>query len=284
MAARSRYIVLFLFLYGCLLTSCANVITDNLIQPVVGNLQQQTDLQLVCEGAPAYLLMLDSMLVSSPDNKELLLTAAQSYSAYAAALGECGEQNGQRIPAITEKAKKYGQALLKDHIPLQSDPSEVVVYLEKQQKQDVEELFWGTFGWLTWVQYQRGSPASVADVVMIEKIMERLLVLDPTFQGGSIHMFFGSYYAAKPALLGGRPDLSRSHFEKALELSDRKFLLTQTAYAETFARMTMDGELHDNLLQEVIAFPLESAPEFTLSNVIAKSRAKKLLAENFFGD
>ena len=72
------------------------------------------------------------------------------------------------------------------------------------------------------------------------------------------------------------------HFEKALTISEHAFLLVQTTYAQTYARLAMDKELHDKLLQEVLDFPLEKAPDSALSNQIAKRRAKKLLADDYF--
>lgn len=267
------------------LSSCANLLTSA-IRPAVGNLQHQTDIDLVCEGAPAYLLMIDSMLVSSPNNHNLLLAGAQSFSAYATALAECGESEDRRISPIADKAKLYGLALLNRHLPsiAKMDYDALDRELSKLGQSDVPDVFWGTFGWLTWVQDQQGSPAAIADIVFIEKIMARLLEIDESYQGGSIHLFFGSYYAAKPAMFGGRPDLSKIHFEKALLISKHRFLLTQTTYAETLARTTLDQELHDRLLKEVLDFPLDSAPEFGLSNQIAVNRAKRMLKEDYFGN
>jgi hypothetical protein len=275
--------VIWLLCLSCSLSSCASLITGTVIKPAIGNLQQQQDIDLVCEGAPAYLLMLDSMLVSSPENSDLLLTATQSYSAYATALEECGGSS-QRIDAMAIKARYYGQKLLKTLLPIDSKGKgpEFDQHLAKLQVGDVPEIFWGASGWLTWVLRQKGSPEAIADIVLIEKIMAKLLTLDEAFQGGSIHLFFGAYHAAKPEMFGGRPDLSASHFDKALAISKRRFLLTHTTYAATLARMTMDQELHDRLLQEVLAFPLDSAPEFGLSNRIAMNRAKRLLDENYF--
>ncbi len=269
----------------CGLCSCASLITGTVIKPAVGNLQQQQDIELVCEGAPAYLLMLDSMLVSSPENQDLLLIATQSYSAYTTALEECGGSD-QRIGAIAAKAKAHGQKLLRPLLPIdhKGGDSNFDKNLTKLSTGDVPEVFWGTSGWLTWVLRQKGSPEAIADIVRIEKIMARLLELDESYQGGSLHLFFGAYHAAKPKMLGGRPDLSASHFDKALTISKRRFLLTHTTYAATLARMTMDRDLHDRLLMEVLAFPLDSAPEFGLSNRIAVNRAKRLLAENYFQD
>ncbi len=267
------------------LTSCTGLLTDTVIKPAIGNLQQQTDINLVCEGAPAYLLMLDSMLANSPDNEDLLLTATQSFSAYSGALAECGGSR-VRIEAITDKAHFYGKKLLGHYLPLDTSQNSELFdrKLAKLDKSYIEEVFWATFGWITWVRHQKGSPGSIADLVIIEKIMARLLKIDETFQNGSIHLFFGGYYAAKPAMLGGKMALSKMHFEKALALGHRALLLTQVTYAETYGRMTMDKELHDNLLKEVLAFPLASAPKSALINRIAKNRAQKLLEENYFGD
>jgi hypothetical protein len=226
------------------------------------------------------------MLVSSPDSRKLLLFATQSYSAYAAALSECDTPQEARITKIADKAHDYGLRLLGHHLPVKSgeDTGGLEEKLADLSAGDVAEVFWGTYGWLTWVASQKGSPASIADIVPIKKIMTRLLELDESYQGGAIHLFFGSYYAARPAMFGGKPDVSRMHFEKALELSNRRFLLTHVTYAETLARTTMDKELHDQLLNEVLSFPLESAPEFGLSNRIAVNRAERLLEENYFGD
>lgn len=274
-----------LFCLACGLSACAGLITGTVIKPAIGNLQQQQDIDLVCEGAPAYLLMLDSMLVSSPENVDLLLTASQSYSAYTTALEECGGSE-DRINAMAAKAGAYGKKLLQSMLPLdgKGQHQDFDRQLKKLTAGDVPEVFWGTSGWLTWVLRQKGSPGAIADIVLIEKIMARVLELDETFQGGSVHLFYGAYHAAKPEMLGGRPDLSARHFQSALAISKRRFLLVHTTYAATLARMTMDEQLHDGLLNEVLAFPLESAPEFGLSNRIAVNRAKRLLAEKYFQD
>lgn len=279
----SRPVFIVLIWFGFCLSSCSSLITTA-IRPAIDNLQQQTNINLVCTGTPAYLLMIDSMLVSSPDNRNLLLTGTQAFSAYATALEECVGADDPSIPPIADKAKLYGLRLLRHYLPLDAGQNDNLLdqQLAKLDRSDVPDVFWGTFGWLTWVKGQQGSPEAAADMVYIEKIMARLLELDESYQAGAIHLFFGTYYAAKPAMLGGRPDLSKYHFEKALVLAKHRFLLTQTTYAETLARTTLDQKLHDQLLHEVLAFPLDSAPEFGLSNQIAVSRAKRLLKENYF--
>jgi hypothetical protein len=274
-------VLLLLVAAALCLTSCSRLITGTLVEPTVNNLQRQTDLDLVCEGAPAYLLMIDSMIASSPEDKTLLRIGAQSYSAYTSALAECGAER-RRILAIADKAKLYGNLLIGKTLP--TPPSVQLERLAQATKADVPSLFWGAMAWLTWIQQQQGTPQAMADLVIIEKIMARLLDLDETFQAGALHLFFGGLQATKPAMLGGNPESSRRHFERALEISHRQFLLIQTTYAETFARNTFNRNLHDRLLHEVIDFPLASAPAFALANQIAKKKAARLLADDYFAE
>jgi len=51
------------------------------------------------------------------------------------------------------------------------------------------------------------------------------------------------------------------------------------AYAEYYARQTLDRELYVRLLEEALAFDLALAPDLTLPNVLAKRRAQRLLAQ-----
>ena len=114
--------------------------------------------------------------------------------------------------------------------------------------------------------------------------MLRLEQLDESYQQGSVHLFLGAYYAAKPALFGGRPDLSKMEFEKALDTSGGSFLIVQTTYAETYARQTMDKALYDRLLKEVLDFHIDKSPDNALTNQIAKRKAKRMLANDSFAE
>jgi hypothetical protein len=265
--------------------SCSMLLTTTIIEPTVENLRKQTDLDLACEGAPAYLLMIDSMIAADQDSRSLLRIGSQAYSGYVAAMVECGLPE-KRIEAVAEKAHLYGTSLLSQLLPIApgTDTGEFDGSLARLRSSQVPDLFWGTLAWLNWIQVQQGSPAAMADLVLVEKIMARLLELDESYQAGGSHLFFGAYYATRPAMFGGDPEKSGYHFNRALELSGRKFLLVQTTYAETLARQLFDRELHDRLLKEVLDFPLDTAPDFALSNQIAKRKARRLLDEDYFAE
>lgn len=260
---------------------CASLLIPPMVGPVVKNLNRQADLELVCDGAASYLLMLDSLLVSDPGNTGLLLHGTQAYTAYASIMPECGRP--ERAPVLGERARAYGLRLLGTHKGLGgADQIPLAGFNEALQgvgPGEVEKLFWSGYGWATWIGFSKGAPAAVADLPKVEELMLRVLTLDEGFYHGGAHLFLGIYYGSRPAMLGGRPEVSRDHFERALALGERRFLATLVAYAEHYARQTFDRELYVRLLEEALAFDLASAPDLTLPNVLAQRRARKLLAQ-----
>lgn len=280
-------LVLFSLAYTLLLLcGCTSLLTNTIIKPTVGNLQRQPDVELVCDGSPAYLLMIDSLIESAPDSRQLLLLATQSYTGSIAALESCGT-GPTRLLALSEKAGNYGKRLLQKVLPATTGThpeNELTGQLDSCTKTDAPYLFWGCSGWLAWIGQQQGSPAAMADLVVIEAVMKRILELDETVEHGGAHLFFGVLLGTKPILAGGDPEQSRKHFERALELSNHSLLMVQTMYAQTYARMTFDKDLHNRLLQEVVAFPVETVPEQMLFNQIAKRKARQLLAEDYFAE
>jgi hypothetical protein len=275
-----------LFAVAVLSQGCASLMITPMVGPVVKNLNRQADLELVCDGAPSYLLLLDSLLVSEPENARLLAHGAQAYTAYASLMPECGRP--ERAVVLGEKAREYGLRLLGTHAGL-GDASQVPLAgfsesLQSVGAGEVEKLFWSGYGWATWIGFSKGAPAAVADLPKVEQLMLRVLALDEGFYHGGAHLFLGIYYGSRPVMLGGKPEVSRVHFEKALALGERRFLPTLVAYAEHYGRQTFDRELYVRLLEEALAFDLAQAPDLTLPNVLAKRRARKLLdqADEFF--
>lgn len=263
------------------LSGCAGMVTDSFMRPAIANLQRQTDIELVCEGTPSLLLLIDSMIVSDPGDKDLLITATKAFSGYAAALEVCNKL--QRAATVSVKARRYGLALLWPNIDIHTITTLPLPELQKSlaglSNSDVDTLFWAGNGWMTWIRHQQGSPASLAQLIRVEQIMLQVLKLDESYYHGAAHLFLGAYYGSKPPLLGGDPEKSRRHFERALTINNREFLPSLVLYAKTYARMSFNRELFSSLLDEVLDFPLESRPDVGLANQLAKRNASKLLGE-----
>jgi len=263
-----------------LYSGCTAIIVNPLLDPLTLSLQKQTDLDFLQEGAPSLLLLLDGLIAKDPHNGRLLMTATKANGAYATILHE--DNKIERAVYVSRKAKDYGINLLSQLQGLNNIQHRTLADVEKAlgrvSSDQVGRLFWGAYGWAIWIQYQDGAPAAMADLPIVEKIMLRVLELDESYYHGGAHIFLGSYYGSRPQVFGGQPETSRQHFEKALLLNNRKFLLTQVAYAETYARTIFDRELYLKLLTEVLQQPLTDS-EMASSNKLAKVMAEKLVAQ-----
>lgn len=267
--------LVFLFSSGC-----TSLLVNPLLDPLTLALQKQTDLDLLQDGAPALLLILDGFIANDPKNERLLMTATKAYGAYATTLFEDGKI--ERAVNMSIKAKDHGISLINRLPGLENinhqNLTEIEAALAGISPKRVGYLFWGAYGWATWIQYQDGASAAMADLPIVERIMLRVVELDESYYYGGAHIFLGSYYGGRPKMYGGKPETSRKHFERALELNKRQFLLTHVAYAQTYARLMFDRELYFKLLNEVIEQPLTDS-DIASSNKLAKISAQKLIEQ-----
>ena len=83
----SRLPWLFLASFLMLGSGCTNLvsgITSQLADDLAGSILNSEDIDTVREGVPAYLLLMDSFLRSSPDSEDLLLAASNLNGAFSA--------------------------------------------------------------------------------------------------------------------------------------------------------------------------------------------------------
>jgi hypothetical protein len=106
--------------------------------------------------------------------------------------------------------------------------------------------------------------------------MQHALSLDETYESGQIHLYLGVLNTLLPPSLGGKPEVGKQHFEKAIHFSQNKNLMAKVIYAEKYARLMFKQKLHDKLLNEVLKTEPRSKG-FTLTNMLAQQQAKELL-------
>ncbi len=117
-------------------------------------------------------------------------------------------------------------------------------------------------------------------------MMQRVMELDESFYYGGPHLFMGVWYVSRPKMFGGDPKKAQSHFLKAIEYGEGKFLIAYVFYADYYARQNLEKELFVATLQKVLDTPADIQPDLTLLNTIAKKRAKELLSnvEEYFDE
>ena len=267
----------FLFLVG----GCANLmsgITSQLADDLADSILNSEDIDTVREGVPAYLLLIDSFLRSSPDSEDLLLAASNLNGAFSALVVD-----ENRIKRFSDKSMRYvehaacvSKSPLCDARQQSYKDFEQIVSLLKIN--DVQIAYSLGVAWVGRLQANSDDWAVIAELSRAKRLMERVIELDENHENGGPHLYMGGMETLLPASMGGKPEEGRVHFEKAIEINDA-YLMTKVIYAQQYARLMFDQELHNRLLNEVLlAEPVVEG--MTLTNLIAQERAKDLLASS----
>jgi len=239
---------------------------------------KQSDLMLIRSGMPSYLMLIDGMVEALPDNKRLLISAAQLYSSYASAFIQ--DEDKVYASVLYTRARDYAlRALAQNGFknPATRPFNDFEMGLNDLGEKDVPYIFWAASCWGNWISLNQGSMEAMAELPRVELLMKRVLELDEAFYYGGAHIFMGVLDASKPRVAGGDLDRARDHFLKAIELGDGKFLMARIYYADSYAKKAFDRELFISILEKVLATPADITPELTLLNTVAHTKAKEML-------
>ena len=110
-----------------------------------------------------------------------------------------------------------------------------------------------------------------------EALLRRYLEIGDGESEASVYVYLGILATIRPPALGGEPEIGRAAFERAIELTDGKDLSAKVEFARGYARLLYERELHDELLNEVLAAN-PNVDGFILTNVMAQQDAVELLA------
>ncbi len=271
-------LVAILMLAGCasMISSATVRMADNLTTAMLN----QNDLETVREGAPAYLIMIDGLIEGDPGNTDLLLAGSKLYFAYTNAFID----DEERAKLLAEKSLTYAKTALCIEIPdfcmvLSEKLAVFKQALDNTRRGDLPALYGYASALATWIKANASDWGAIAKLPQLTVLFERCVELDENFDNGGAHVFLGVLGTKLPPSFGGKPELGRAHFERALEISEGKNLMVYVLMAESYARAVFDQELHDELLQTVLAKPA-TIPGLTLANTLAKQRAAVLLEES----
>jgi tetratricopeptide (TPR) repeat protein len=255
---------------------------------LAGNLNtailNQDDPVLVRDGAPAYLLMLDSFVEGAPENVAALSAAAQLYSAY----GVVFVNDPVRARKLTTRGRSYGQRAL-----CAADQSacgiwdlnyeEFIVQLQVLKQKDLEALYTFGLSWIAYIQAHSDDWSALARLPQAQATLKRIQEIDPAYEEANIEHYLAVLDTIRPPALGGDFEAGLKHYERALSLSGGYDLSILVDFARYYARTLYDRDLHDQLLQEVLAAnPVQ--PGYTLFNTLAQDEAQALLdsADDYF--
>lgn len=262
---------------GCIQTIATNTV-GNIVYDGFPALAEEQDLDFAGRALPANLKLLEVMLRSNPDNRELLILLSQGYSSYA--LGFVEDVDPARARLFYQRAIDYATRLLRQNDDLaqglDGTLDDLKAGLARGGKDDVPAVFWAAFGWGGYINLSLTDPDALAAIPRAEAMMQFVLAVDSGYYYGGAHVFLGSLDGSRPRMLGGDPERARRHFEAAIGINGGRFLMTQVYFARSVAVQTLDEGLFDRLLDEVDSASIDILPEMRLANAIAKQKARIL--------
>jgi hypothetical protein len=271
-----------LLLSGC--SSLVSSVTQSFAEDLSAAILNNPDLAMVRDGAPSYLILVDSLVARSPQDPYMLQQSAKLHSAYAAAFVE----NEQRAVLLHTKAKDQALAAacygLKKACGLaQRSYQEFDQWVQVQGIRSVPLMYDLAVSWAGWIQANSDDFNAIADLARVKALMLKVSQLQPNYDDGGVFLYLGVMETLVPPALGGKPEIGRQYFERAIDISGGDNLMAKVMYADQYGRLMFERELHDRLLREVLDAPVQ-ADGLTLMNTVAKEQAQRLLdtADDYF--
>lgn len=265
---------------GSLISSAKKEFAEDLSATILSFDEPET----IKQALPTYLVLVSSLIRSDQENIDLLLSGSRLYGAYASVFVK---KTGRKV-IIAARSFSYAEQAVCLKLPRACTARGMSYHrfellLNDFKKEDASILFTYGSAWLGLIQANRADWNAIAELPKAKAIIARVLELDETISNGDAHLYMGVMESLLPPAMGGVPDLAKKHFERALAISERKNLMALLMYAEKYARLLFDRELHDQLLNELLAVDIRGS-QTLLIDTIARVKANELLidADDYF--
>jgi hypothetical protein len=241
-------------------------------------LNEESDLDLAGTSIAGNLKLIESVIRTDPGNRDLLMMACRGYASYAMAFVE--DDDPVRAREFYRRGLGFGRQLFDQQGKIarsfDGPSSDLEAALAAAGDGDVPAIFWTAVSWGGYVSLGLTDPDALAALPKVEAMMNFVRDRDPGYFYGGADFFLGTIAGSRPPILGGSPEASKEHFDRALSLSGGKFLLTYVYYARTYAVQVQDSVLFGSLLTAVDTASIDVLPAARLSNAVAKRKAALL--------
>ncbi len=264
---------------GCIQTIATGTVA-NIANDGFSAFTEEGDLDFAERALPGNLKLLEVMLKNDPDNAKLLRLLSEGYDSYALAFLE--DRDPDRARTFYLRGRDYGMRLMRQDPELSraldGTPDELASVLATRGPDDVPAVFWTAFGLGGSIYLSLSDPDALAELPKAEAMMHFVARVDSTFYFGGADLFLGTLDGSRPKILGGDPESSQAHFERALRINGGKFLMTYVYYARSYAVQTQNQGLFEGLLGKVDSASVDILPDYRLANTVAKKKAELLRA------
>ncbi|HEX3759593.1 MAG TPA: TRAP transporter TatT component family protein [Kofleriaceae bacterium] len=262
-------------------------------------LNQESDYQLAHDAIPATLKTIEGFWVVDPDNAELLGLLTEGYCQYGTAFIEDDweiakfakkldeiESNNARATHIFTRCLNYALRQLGERwqTELFGAPDGVVKLAHDTDPDKRDPLMWAALALGSIINHNLSRVELLAYQPTVKTMLDRVVEIDGAHSpsrpdyAALPHIAFGMLYSATGAQTGGKPDLARAEFEKALQLTGNRLLLARALMGYRIGLVNNDQKFFHDQLKQVLETAPSVWPEQRLANEVAHRRARRYLS------
>lgn len=260
--------------------------------------KQEPDYDLAARAIPGSLKTVESFHMVDPSNTRLTNILAEGFCQYASGFIEDewelavlakdfeeAEYQSNRAAKGFMRCMGYSLHILgkKWQKSILGSVEDVTKRANKTGFGKRDALLWAGVGLAGTINHNKDNPAMVAQVTKARIIIERVIVLDDKnkqkdkAKAGFAHIVRAMLHLSLPKALGGDPEAGKAEFDRAIEITENKFLLAKVLLARKYAVAIQDKDLFRKTLIEVLQTDPAIWPAQRLANEIAHRRAKRYL-------
>ncbi|MBA3393022.1 MAG: hypothetical protein H0T89_10280 [Deltaproteobacteria bacterium] len=273
-------------------------------------LQMESDYEMARQAIPGALKTVESFWVNVPDNPQLLSILTEGYCQYGTAFVEDDWEAAKfkkDIAAIdyhNERSTKMFTRCLNYALRMLGGRWQKEIFLETETVTKLVKdtgsgkrfpmLFAGlALGSL--INHNLTRIEMLAYLDTVQRIIGRVLEIDgpnpkgcppaPAVCQATVahlalpYVALGMLNTARGKAMGGDPDKGRAMFEKALAITDNRFLLARTLMAFRVGLANNDRKFFHDQLKQVLETPPSVWPEQRLANEVAHRKARRYLSQ-----
>lgn len=250
------------------------------------------DPELVREASPFGLKLLDALILRNPEDPALLLSAARGYAQYAFGFVqqegdetedkniELAQQQYERARNLYRRAMNYGwRGLEVEHPNVQAGlHTDLAGTLKRFDRDDVPLLYWTALSLGALINLSKDDAELVAEVPVMEGLMDRALALEESYEAGAIRQFLIGYEMNRRNRKGEPGKLAREHFYRAVQLSQGRLAACFVILAESVMVREQNRAEFEQLLATALKIDADAEPDWRLANLLWQKRARWLLS------
>lgn len=236
-----------------------------LLMDATSEVQKEADWNLIKDGMPGNIVLVEGLLGVRPTDRELLVAAVKAHSGAGYGIYETQYLDDKFKEAKTSESKKsalihYSKAVnhglnflktkgieFEDLTKAIASDGGVEALLDSEMSHSSlnhEGIFFTAHAWGGFINLQRENMTLVAQLPIVKGMFDWVCKKDPTFNYGSCAVFYGSYEAGRPRMLGGNPDKGLEIFREAAKRYPNNFMI-HSSIIEYYAVPMEEEDVYD---------------------------------------